>query len=76
MAGRSSYRHLSLKPGHGHVRPASLPQSWLGHRVTRAGHDVGPKAIRRFRKRLPGLLRGDEDHLERVLTSWRGVVTF
>ena len=82
-------RRLKLKPGCGQVRPTRLPHTWLGHRVTRAGYDLGPKAIRRFRKGLrrlaasgdEGRLRrlaasGDEGRLRRTLASWNGAISF
>ena len=57
----SPKRGLKLQPRHGRIRPTRLPHTWLGHRVTRAGYDLGPKAIRRFRKGLRRLAAsGDE----------------
>jgi hypothetical protein len=69
-------RRLALNLRKGHIRPAELPQSYLGHRVTRQGFDLGIKAVRRFRKRLPDLALGDRDRLRQSLISWRGAMTF
>ncbi len=69
-------RRLRLNRRHGHVRSTELPQSYLGHRVTRQGYDLGSKAVRRFRRQLPGLIAGDERRLRRSLASWKGVMAF
>ncbi|MCP4659177.1 MAG: RNA-directed DNA polymerase, partial [bacterium] len=66
------YRRLQLNVRKGHVRSAELPQSYLGYRVTRQGYDLGPKAVRRFRRQLSGLAAGDLRRMRRVLASWRG----
>ncbi len=67
-------RRLLLNPRKGHVRPAAQPQTYLGYRISRQGWDLGPKAMRRFRKQLPLLARGDPGRLERSLAAWRGVM--
>ncbi len=67
-------RRLRLNPRKGHVRSAELSQTYLGYRISRQGWDLGPKAMRRFRKQLPRLARGDVDRLERSLAAWRGVM--
>lgn len=69
-------RRLRLNLRKGHIRSTELPQSYLGHRVTRHGFDLGAKAIRRFRQQLPGLVVGDRERLRRSLASWRGAMGF
>ncbi len=69
-------RRLQLNVRKGHVRSAELPQSYLGYRVTRQGYDLGPKAVRRFRRRLSGLAAGDLRRMRRALASWRGAMSF
>jgi excisionase family DNA binding protein len=70
-------RRLRLNPRKGHVRPAELRQSYLGYRVSRQGQDLGPKAVRRFRRQLPSLVAaGDRDRIRRTLASWRGTMEF
>ena len=70
------YRRLQLNVRKGHVRSSEFPQSYLGYRVTRQGHDLGPKAVRRFRRQLPGLAAGDLRRMRRALASWRGTISF
>ncbi|HKH49519.1 MAG TPA: reverse transcriptase domain-containing protein [Thermoanaerobaculia bacterium] len=72
----SEQRRLALNLRKGHIRPTELPQNYLGHRVTRQGCDLGTKAVRRFRKRLPELALGDQRRFRQSLVSWRGAVTF
>jgi hypothetical protein len=72
----SEQRRLALNLKKGHIRPTELPQSYLGHRVTRQGFDLGIKAVRRFRKRLPDLALGDRRRFRQSLVSWRGAMTF
>lgn len=70
-------RCLRLNLRKGHVRPATLPHPYLGYRVTRQGIDVGPKALRRFRRKLGELATaGDPERLRRSLAAWRGAVGF
>jgi RNA-directed DNA polymerase len=69
------HRHLELSPKRGHIRPCKLPQTWLGHRVTRAGHDLGARAVRRFRRSLSAAAERDPASLERSLAAWRGAFT-
>lgn len=66
-------RHLELSPKRGHVRPCRLPQTWLGHRVSRGGVDIGTRAVRRYRERLSRAPDMDPETLERSLASWRGI---
>ena len=65
-------RLLRLNVRHGHVRSTLLPQSYLGYRVSRQGIDLGKKALRRLRRRLPELAQGSTDGLRRSLVAWRG----
>ncbi len=67
-------RRLRLNPLKGHVRRTDHPQTYLGYRISRQGWDLGGKAMRRFRRRLPELARGDLGRLERSLAAWRGVM--
>ncbi len=67
-------RRLLLNAKKGHVRSAARPQTYLGYRISRQGWDLGPTAMRRFRKQLPRLARGDLGRLERSLAAWRGVM--
>ncbi len=69
-------RRLRLNQRKGHIRSTGLPQTYLGHRITRQGFDLGPKAWRRFRRRLPRLRGVGVSELERRLASWRGAITF
>ncbi len=69
-------RRLRLNRRRGHVRSTELPQSYLGHRVTQQGYDLGSKAVRRFRRQLPGLITGDLERLRRSLASWKGAMAF
>ncbi len=69
-------RRLRLNQRKGHIRSTTLPQTYLGHRITRQGYDLGPKAWRRFRKRLPRLRAAKPRDLEQRLASWRGAITF
>lgn len=69
-------RLLTLNLRKGHVRPTKLTHTYLGYRVSRAGIDVGPKAVRRFRRRLRSLASGDPERLRRFLAAWRGAAGF
>ena len=70
-------RRLRLNARKGHIRPAALPQPYLGHRITRRGHDLGSTAARRFRRQLPELIAaGDRERLRRTLDSWMGTMSF
>ncbi len=69
-------RRLVLNERKGHIRSTELPQTYLGYRVSRQGYDLGPKAVRRFRRQLRRLQLGDPEHLRRVLASWRGAMAF
>ncbi len=66
-------RSLALNPKKGHIRPARHAQPYLGHAVSRSGYDLGPKAVRRFRKR-----RGNFPFKKRarILAAWRGLMTW
>lgn len=68
-----SERRLELSPKRGHVRPCRLPQTWLGHRVSRGGADIGTRAVRRYRERLLGAAELEPETLARSLASWRGI---
>jgi hypothetical protein len=70
------HRRLSLNLRKGHIRPTELTQSYLGHRISRRGIDLGPKAVRRFRRRLPALAAGPRRPFQQALVSWRGAMTF
>ncbi len=70
------HRLLALNERKGHIRSTELPQTYLGYRVTRRGYDLGPKAVRRFRRQLHRLQLVDPEHLRRVLASWKGAMTF
>lgn len=70
------HRRLRLNRRKAHVRSADQAHGYLGYRVTRSGFDLGPKAVRRFRRQLPGLLRGDLEPLHRTLASWNGAMRF
>ncbi len=67
-------RLLALNTGKGHVRSTACAQTYLGYRISQQGWDLGPKAMRRFRRRLPRLASGDLGRLERSLAAWRGVM--
>jgi hypothetical protein len=69
-------RRLQLNHRKGHIRSTALPQTYLGHRVTRCGFDLGPKAWRRFRRRVRKLHGLRPDEIERRTASWRGAFTF
>jgi hypothetical protein len=58
------------------VRACELPQPYLGYRVTRQGFDLGKKAEKRLRRRLPSLARGPALGLFRSLVAWRGAARF
>jgi Reverse transcriptase (RNA-dependent DNA polymerase) len=73
----SQNRRLRLNPRKGHIRPTHLPQMYLGYRIDHRGHDLGPKAVRRFRRNCATLIaRGERQRLRRVLASWRGSMEF
>ncbi|MEM6454190.1 MAG: RNA-directed DNA polymerase [Acidobacteriota bacterium] len=72
----AAHRRLALNPRKGHIRSTRRAQPYLGYRVTRGGFDLGPKAARRFAKRLPALLAGDVETLERVLEAWFATTMF
>jgi len=68
-------RRLRLNVRKAHVRPSSLPHTYLGYRVTREGFDIGRTALRRFQGRLAQLAaEGDSERLRRCLVAWRGAV--
>lgn len=69
-------RRLRLNPRKGHIRSTELPQPYLGYRITRQGFDLGPKAIRRFRRQLVQRASGDELSFGRALAAWRGAMAF
>ncbi len=69
-------RRLLLNERKGHIRSTELPQTYLGYRVSRRGYDLGPKAVRRFRRQLRRLQLGDPEHLRRVLASWKVAMAF
>ncbi len=69
-------RRLRLNPRKGHVRSTEQPQTYLGYRISRQGYDLGPKAMRRFRRQLPGLLREHPARIRRALASWQGAMRF
>lgn len=70
------YRRLRLNERKGHIRSTELPQTYLGYRMTRQGYDLGPKAVRRFRRQLRARAMGDEERFCRALAAWRGTVAF
>ena len=67
-------RRLKLNPRKGHIRPTRLPYTYLGYRVSRTGWDLGPKALRRFRKQLRTLRGAEPEEVERRLAGWRGAM--
>ncbi len=69
-------RRLRLNRRKGHIRSTALPQTYLGHRITRRGYDLGPKAWRRFRRRSRQLRGARYWEVEQRLASWRGAITF
>lgn len=69
-------RRLRLNQRKGHIRSTALPQTYLGYRITRQGFDLGPKAWRRFRRRLRQLRGMKPWEIERRLGAWRGAITF
>lgn len=70
------HRRLQINSRKGHIRSTGQPQTYLGYRMTRQGFDLGPKAVRRFRHRLPKRARGDRATLIRALIAWRAAMTF
>ena len=58
------------------IRSTELPQTYLGYRVTRRGYDLGPRAVRRFRRQVRQLALGDPNRFARALASWRGAMAF
>jgi len=42
-------RRLRLNERKAHILPARVRRIWLGYRLTRAGYDLGPKAVKRIR---------------------------
>ncbi len=70
------HRRLRLNERKGHIRSTELPQTYLGYRVSRQGYDLGPRAVRRFRRQLRRLRFGDPVRLGRVLASWKGAMAF
>ena len=69
-------RRLRLNAHKGHIRPADLPQTYLGYRISRQGHDLGPKAVRRFRRQVAIRAKGDPESFRRGLAAWRGTMAF
>ncbi len=70
------HRRLALNERKGHIRSTELPQTYLGYRVTRRGYDLGPRAVRRFRRQVRRLAFDDPIRLGRVLVSWKGAMAF
>ncbi len=69
-------RRLQLNERKGHIRSTELPQTYLGYRLTRQGYDLGPRAVRRFRRQVRRYAFEDPIRLERSLASWRGAMAF
>jgi hypothetical protein len=69
-------RGLRLNPTKGHIRSCLLPQYFLGYRLTRAGVDLGPRAVRRFRKRRLALLEMSHVARDAAWQSLRGAMVF
>ncbi len=69
-------RRLVLNERKGHIRSTELSQTYLGYRVTRRGYDLGPRAVRRFRRQVRRLAFDDPIRLGRVLVSWKGAMAF
>jgi len=69
-------RHLGLNPSKGHVHATNVPHTYLGHRVTRAGYDIAPAPLRRFRRGLPAILQRDPVDIARTLAAWQGAMSF
>lgn len=67
-------RALALNPKKGHIRPTRHAQPYLGHVVSPAGYDLGPKAIKRFRKRREHGV--SPKRRERIRASWKGLMTW
>jgi len=70
------HRRLRLNERKAHILPAGVVRNWLGYRVTRAGVDLGPKAVKRFRANLPRIMSAGLPKLKRALAAWRGMMTF
>ncbi len=70
------HRRLLLNRRKGHIRSTELPQTYLGYRVTRRGYDLGPRAVRRFRRQVLRLAYEDPVRFGRTLASWKGAMAF
>ncbi len=70
------HRRLGLNERKGHIRSTELPQTYLGYRITRQGYDLGPRAVRRFRRQVRRLAFEDPIRFARALASWRGAMAF
>ena len=69
-------RQLVLNGRKGHIRSTELPQTYLGYQVTRRGYDLGPRAVRRFRRQVRRLAFDDPADFGRVLAAWKGAMAF
>ncbi len=69
-------RNLALKKGKGQIRPTKCVQYWLGHKITLAGYDPGPKAVKRMKNKLKHRINGNEATFERAMHAWRGMVNW
>jgi hypothetical protein len=70
------HRRLRLNPRKGHIRSTRLPQAYLGYKISREGIDLGPKALRRFRKRLAKLDDLDPEVRQASVAAWWAAATF
>jgi RNA-directed DNA polymerase len=66
------HRRLRVNDHKAFILPARVKRVWLGYRVSREGYDLGPKAIRRFRRKLSA--NTDIAMLRRQLTAWKGAM--